>query len=51
MKHITAIEVLIFALQEQMKKINDKKSDVYLTLSACKELAVGIKKETEFKQH
>jgi hypothetical protein len=49
MKHITAIEVFIYALQEQMKKMDDKKSDVYLTLLACKELAESIKKETELK--
>ena len=50
MKQITAIEVLIYALQEQMKKMNDKKTDVYLTLDACKELAESIKKETELKR-
>jgi hypothetical protein len=49
MKHITAIEVYIYALQEQMKKMTDKESDVYLTILACKELAEGIKKETELK--
>jgi hypothetical protein len=51
MKHITAIEVFIYALQEQMKKMTDKQSDVYLTLSACKDLAEDIKKETELKKH
>ena len=49
MKHITAIEVFIYALQEQMKKMTDKQSDVYLTLNACRELAECIKKETELK--
>jgi hypothetical protein len=47
MKHITAIEVYIYALQEQMNKIDDKESSVYLTIKACKELAEDIKKETE----
>lgn len=49
MKHITAIEVYIYALQEQMKKMTDKQSDVYLTLLACKDLALDIKKATEAK--
>jgi hypothetical protein len=47
MKHITAIEVYIYALQEQMKKLEDKESAVYLTIKACKELAEDIKKTTE----
>ena len=47
MKHITAIEVYIYAIQEQMKKMDDKESSVYLTLKACKELAEDIKKQTE----
>jgi hypothetical protein len=47
MKHITAIEVYIYALQEQMKKIDDKESPVYLTIKACKELAEDIKKQTQ----
>jgi hypothetical protein len=50
MKYITAIELFIYALQEQIKKIDDKESDVYLTLNACKELAEDIKKETESKK-
>lgn len=50
MKHITAIEVFIYALQEQMKKMDDNNTDVYLTLNACKELAEDIKKETESKK-
>ena len=49
MKQITAIDVFIYALQEQMKKMTDKQSDVYLTLSACKDLAEGIKNERELK--
>lgn len=48
MKHLTSIEVYIYALQEQMKKIEDKESSVYLTIKACKELAEDIKKKTEF---
>lgn len=47
MEHLTAIEVFIYALQEQMKKMDNKNTDVYLTLKACKELAEDIKKETE----
>ena len=50
MKHITAIELFIYALQEQMKKMDDKNTDVYLTLIACKELAEDIKKETNLKK-
>jgi hypothetical protein len=50
MKHITSIEVFIYALQEQMKKMTDKQSDVYLTINACKQLAEDIKKETELKK-
>jgi hypothetical protein len=49
MKHLSAIEVFIYALQEQMKKMDNKESDVYLTLVACKELANDIKKSTETK--
>jgi hypothetical protein len=44
---MNSIDVFIFALQEQMKKMDNKKSDVYLTLKACKDLAEDIKKESE----
>ena len=50
MINLTSIDVFIYALQEQMKKMDDKKTDVYLTLKACKELAEGIKKEYKPKQ-
>lgn len=50
MKHITAIQVFIYALKEQMKKMDDKNTDVYLTINACKELAEDIKKETQLKK-
>jgi hypothetical protein len=46
MKQLNEIEVFIFALQVQMKKMSDKKSDIYLTLNACKELAESISKES-----
>jgi hypothetical protein len=49
MKHTTAIEVFIYALQEQMKKMDNKESEVYLTIAACKELAIDIKKASETK--
>jgi hypothetical protein len=49
MKHLSAIEVFIYALQEQMKKMDNKESEVYLTLAACKELANDIKKASETK--
>jgi hypothetical protein len=49
MKGQIAIDVFIYALKEQMKKMTDKQSDTYLTIAACKELAEGIKKETELK--
>lgn len=45
MEHLTSIDVFIYALQEQMKKMENKETDVYLTLQACKELAESIKKE------
>jgi hypothetical protein len=47
MKNTTAIEVFIYALQEQMKKMDNKDSEIYLTLQACKDLASDIKKATE----
>ena len=46
---MTAIDVFIYAIQEQMKKMDEKTSDVYLTLLACKQLAEDIKKELELK--
>jgi hypothetical protein len=49
MKHLSAIEVFIYALQEQMKKMDNKDSEVYLTIAACKELAIDIKKASETK--
>jgi hypothetical protein len=49
MKHLSAIEVFIFAIQEQMKKMDDKESDIYLTLAACKQLAMDIKNFPETK--
>ena len=44
---MNSIDVFIFAVQEQMKKMDNKKSDVYLTLKVCKDLAEDIKKESE----
>lgn len=49
MKHLSAIEVFIYTLQEQMKKMDNKDSEVYLTIAACKELAIDIKKASETK--
>lgn len=49
MKHLTAIEVFIYAIEKQMEKMDNKDSEVYLTLEACKELAIDIKKTTEIK--
>lgn len=43
------IDIFIYAIQEQMKKMDQKDSDVYLTLLACKQLAEDIKKEVELK--
>lgn len=43
---MTPIDVFIFAINEQMKKLENKKSDIYLTLKACKELAEDIKKQS-----
>ena len=47
MKHLTAIEVFIYAITQQLKKMDNKTTETYLTLEACKELAEGIKKSTE----